>query len=205
MEHMESFHHILGQMNGVYHEIAQRLGLPDSSFEILYILAEKGEGIYQSVLYQESGLGKSTINSAIRKMKQQELLYLRKGEGRNTCVFLTDKGRSLMTGSVMPVVRLENEMIEDWPEEERQMLLSLNQRYLQALLEGAKQIRPAAESAEEHSGTAPMGEEVSFESEENSSEDGELSSEEETAPDTEDAEDEKETIVPLKYKAAFYL
>jgi len=57
------------------------------------MICNLGEGCNQSALYKNSGLGKSTINSALKKMEKEGYLTIEKGEGRNTRVFLTDAGR----------------------------------------------------------------------------------------------------------------
>ena len=81
--------YIEGLMQSAYHEAALKMNLSDSEFWILYVFNFHQEGCNQSVLYKEACLTKSTVNSAIRKMEQKDLLYLTPGEGRNTMVFLT--------------------------------------------------------------------------------------------------------------------
>lgn len=81
--------YIEGLVQSAYHEAALKMNLSDSEFWILYVFNFHQEGCNQSVLYKEACLTKSTVNSAIRKMEQKELIYLTPGEGRNTMVFLT--------------------------------------------------------------------------------------------------------------------
>lgn len=76
--------YIEGLMQSAYHEAALKMNLSDSEFWILYVFNFHQEGCNQSVLYKEACLTKSTVNSAIRKMEQKDLLYLTPGEGRNT-------------------------------------------------------------------------------------------------------------------------
>ena len=83
--------YIEGLVQSAYHEAALKMNLSDSEFWILYVFNFHQEGCNQSVLYKEACLTKSTVNSAIRKMEQKELIYLTPGEGRNTMVFLTEK------------------------------------------------------------------------------------------------------------------
>ena len=68
---------------------------------------------------------KSTINSAIKKMERDEILYLTPGPGRNTCVYLTEKGQKLAERTVYKVFEIENAVYESWSEEEQQTLLRL--------------------------------------------------------------------------------
>ena len=91
--------YIEGLMQSAYHESALKMNLSDSEFWILYVFNFHQEGCNQSVLYKETCLTKSTVNSAIRKMEQKDLLYLTPGESRNTMVFLTGKHTSLSPSS----------------------------------------------------------------------------------------------------------
>ena len=68
--------YIEGLMQSAYHEAALKMNLSDSEFWILYVFNFHQEGCNQSVLYKEACLTKSTVNSAIRKMEQKDLLYL---------------------------------------------------------------------------------------------------------------------------------
>ena len=75
---LKEFNEAFGIINEAYHEAAVKLGLSDTEMEIFYIY---GSGCRQSVLYKESGLTKSTVNSAIRKLQRDGILYLMPGEG----------------------------------------------------------------------------------------------------------------------------
>lgn len=92
----KEFYNLLSQVDSAYHDAALKLGLTDSELDILYSLNEHGSGCNQSIFYKETGTTKSTINSAVRRMEQAGYLYLKPGTGRNTCVFLTEKGEELM-------------------------------------------------------------------------------------------------------------
>ena len=65
---LKEFNEAFGKINEAYHEAAVKLGLSDTEMEIFYIFYIYGSGCRQSVLYKESGLTKSTVNSAIRKL-----------------------------------------------------------------------------------------------------------------------------------------
>ena len=78
-----------------------------------------------AVYHKEACLTKSTVNSAIRKMEQKDLLYLTPGEGRNTMVFLTEKGRKLMEDTVYKVIQIENTIYDTWTPEEQKLFMKL--------------------------------------------------------------------------------
>ena len=65
-----------------YHEAALKMHLADSELCILYTLHTHGPGCLQSTLYKETGLTKTTVNSALKKLEKGGTLYLTPGPGR---------------------------------------------------------------------------------------------------------------------------
>ena len=118
----KEFYNLLSQLNSVYHDAALKLGLTDSELDILYSLNER-------IFYKETGTTKSTINSAVRKMEQAGYLYLKPGTGRNTCVFLTEKGEELMKNTAQRLIAIENAIFESWSAEEQQIFIKLNRDF----------------------------------------------------------------------------
>ena len=102
---------------------------------ILYLFNDYQEVCTQSVLYKESGLKKSTVNSALRKMEREELLYVTPGTGRNTQVFLTEKGKQLMENTVYRMIEIENEIYNAWTSQEQELFMRLNRDFAEKLKE----------------------------------------------------------------------
>lgn len=127
---LRSLNMILGQINGAYHDAAVKMGVSDSVLDIFYGILIEGDGCNQSVLYRNTGMGKTTVNSAIRKMEKEGLLYLKPGEGRNTRVFLTDAGQELSARTAGRLMRMEEAILSSWPEEDRHTFIVLMGRYL---------------------------------------------------------------------------
>lgn len=126
---MKELNIISGTINGYYHEAALKLGISDAEMNVLYVLSYEGNGCYQSLLYKNTGMTRSTVNTIIRRFEKEELLYLKSGKGRNTCVFLTDKGERYLESTVQKIVEMENRIFMSWSEEERMIFLHLNQKY----------------------------------------------------------------------------
>lgn len=137
---LKEYNEIINTICNLYHEAAVKLGLSDSEMDILYGLCSHGQGCYQSTLYKETGMTKSTINSAIKKMERDEILYLTPGPGRNTCVYLTEKGQKLAERTVYKVFEIENAVYEGWSEEEKQIFLRLNRNYAETLEQMVKKL-----------------------------------------------------------------
>lgn len=135
---LKDFNRVVWQINGVYHDMCAALGISDSEFDVLYVLAEEGGECKQSLIYKSTGQKKTTINSAIKKLEKNGCLRLAAGEGRNTRVFLTEAGRKLSADTVDRVIAIENEMFDSWSTEDREAMIRLNRNYLKGLERGAK-------------------------------------------------------------------
>ncbi len=129
---------IVNTINGIYHEIAVKLGLSDSAFNILYMLNERGNGCNQSVMYKETGMTRSTVNSSIRRLEKMNILYLKSGLKNNTCVYLTQYGEEFVCKTIQKVVKMESEIFSQWTQEEKEFYISINERYATQLAEKIK-------------------------------------------------------------------
>ena len=124
---------MLSEIEGLYHEAAWKLKLSDSVMKILYSMYLLGDGCPLSDVIFYSGISKQTINSALRKMEGERLLHLKASNGRKKQVRLTEKGRRLMEETVAQIVKMENEILEGWTEEERGNFFLLTEKYLEDL------------------------------------------------------------------------
>lgn len=127
------YNHIYKEMEDLYHEVSLNASLSDSVFDIFYGIFEIGDGCLQRDICRTSFLSKQTINSAIRKMEQNDWIRLIPGKGRSMQIFLTDSGQNIMQEKIYPIINAENTAIATLtPEECRQMLL-LHRKYTAAL------------------------------------------------------------------------
>lgn len=132
---LKEYNEISGIIQGAYHEAAVKLGISDSEMNILYVICGEGSGCNQSALYKKTGMTRSTVNSAIRNMEKSGVLYLTAGEGRNTRVFLTEKGEKHLASTVGKIIKIENSIYLGWTEEERETFILLNKKYAEKLKE----------------------------------------------------------------------
>lgn len=130
---------IIGNINGAYHDICVKLGISDSEFEILYDLCDLGDGCNQSAIYKNSGLGKSTVNSAVKKMEKNGYIRVEQGSGRNTTIYLTEKGRELSAKTAEKVIEIENSIYNSWSKEEQEMYAGLNEKFFLAFSEKVRE------------------------------------------------------------------
>ncbi len=136
---LNEFNNIFGMIDSAYHEAALKIGMSDSELSIYYVMAIHGDGCNQSLLYKETGQKKSTINSCIRKLEKEDMVYLKAGEGRNTRVFLTEAGKAQMA-KVKKIVDIEKSIYASWNDEERALFMELNKRYAEQFEEAIKEL-----------------------------------------------------------------
>ena len=142
---MKRFNHLIGEIDAVYHEIAWKLGLSDSVFEILYTICNYGDSCMLKDIGRNCGLSKQTINSALRKLEKEGIVYLEAVDSRHKKVCLTEAGKSLAGRTAGAVIEAENEILASWSKEEVETYIALTRRYLLALQNKAKNLPEASE------------------------------------------------------------
>ena len=139
-EEMKRFNHLLGELDGAYHEISFKLGLSDSAMTILYTICDKGESCLLQEICLQSGVSKQTINSAIRKLEAEGILYLEPAGAKNKSVCLTEKGKAFAAKTAGKVIQMENEVLASWTKEDIEKYLDLTKQFLEAMKEKAKSL-----------------------------------------------------------------
>ncbi len=122
-QELKRFNYLNGEINAAYHEAARRLHLSDSGMMILYIICSSDGECLLSDLVRLSGLNKQTVNSALRKLEQEEIVFLKK---------------SLAESTVARIIQFENEIFLGWTVEERRLYIEMTQKYLDAFQDKIK-------------------------------------------------------------------
>ncbi|MCI9307312.1 MAG: winged helix-turn-helix transcriptional regulator [Lachnospiraceae bacterium] len=137
---MKRFNHLLGEIEAVYHEMALKFGQSDSVMNILYTICDYGESCPLQEICRRSGISKQTINSALRKLEREGIVYSEQAgvKGKNVC--LTEKGKELAGDTAVRVIEAENGILASWPEEDVKRYLELTERFLVGIKEKAKEI-----------------------------------------------------------------
>lgn len=117
------------EVDSLYHQAALRLGVSDSVLLILYMIYVNGEKCLLYDIYKSSGISKQTINSAIRKLEKEEVVYLEKHTGKTKMVCLTEKGKSYADQTAAKLFEAEYNAFCDWSEEEIDVYLRLIEKH----------------------------------------------------------------------------
>lgn len=117
-----------------------KLGLSDSAMKILYTICDNGNHCLLQDICRQSGLSKQTVNSALRKLEGEGIVYLEAAGAKNKRVCLTKEGKRLGERTAGRIIEAENAIFASWPREDVENYLSLTEKFLAALSDRAKNI-----------------------------------------------------------------
>ena len=140
MNHLKRLNLLISEINSVFHNAAQSMGLSDSAMHILYTICSLGDPCPLSNIVRLTGISKQTINSSLRKLENENILFLRSDGSRRKLVCLTDSGRVLVQRTAGRLVRMENEIYASWSEADRVTYITLTERYLTDLKQKTKEL-----------------------------------------------------------------
>ncbi len=137
---MKRYNYLIGEMEAAYHEAALKLGLSDSAMRILYAICDNGEGCPLQDISIYTGVSKQTINSAIRKLEKESIVYLKPFDLKSKSVYLTEKGRKLADKTAFRILQMEDRIFASWRKEEVEKYLELTERFLVCLKENIAEL-----------------------------------------------------------------
>ena len=121
--------HIISEMESLYHQVSLKMGISDSVSIVLYTI-HVTEGIcLLSDIYKKSGISKQTVNSAIRRLEDEGILYLEQHTGRSKKIILTEIGNKYINKTVAKLYEAEVQAFESWTKEEINTYVNLMEKY----------------------------------------------------------------------------
>lgn len=117
------------EMEALYHQAALKLGVSDSVLCVLYMLYDKQGSCLLQDICRDSWLTKQTVHSAIRKLEEENLVYLKQHTGKTKRVHLTAAGMALCQNTVAKLMEAECAAFSRWTEEEVAEHLRLMEKY----------------------------------------------------------------------------
>lgn len=129
LEKLHRINYLGAEMDALYHQASLRLGVSDSVMRALYTVYDNGGTCLLSDIYKQSGISKQTVNSAIRRLESEEILYLEQENGRGKRVYLTEKGKDYVEKNVARLYAAECEIFASWTEEEIDSYICFMEKY----------------------------------------------------------------------------
>lgn len=139
-EVLQEFDRINNLINEFYHEIAMKQGLSDSAYSILQAMLVLGNGCTQTEIYKYTCLNKQTVNSSVKKLKQDGIIEFKSGSGREIKIHLTPDGEKLVNEKILPIEQAESAVFDEMTVEEKKEIIRLVSKYLELFREKVRNI-----------------------------------------------------------------
>jgi len=91
-----------------------------------------------SQIYRYSDLNKQTVNSSVKRLKQDGLITFQQGNGREQKIFLTETGEKQVGEKILPIEQAESSVFDEMTKEEQAEILRLTRKYLTSFREKIK-------------------------------------------------------------------
>lgn len=135
LSYIHSFNLLLGEIDGVYHEAALKLGLSDSGLTLLYAMCSSGGSCLVSDIVKLSGLSKQTVSSSLGRLESSGIIQLEKAEGKYKRACFTPRGEAEIRPSIQKILQMESRIFSSWKKEEQELYFALTKRYLEQMKE----------------------------------------------------------------------
>lgn len=132
---IKEFDQLQKKMDSIYNKLAKSSGLSDTAFWIIYTIKNEKETYKQKDLCNMWFYSKQTINSALKKLEEQDIINLISvNENRkDKKVILTECGKQLAKELIEPVIEIEKKSLENI--EKRREFLKLFKKYIETMEE----------------------------------------------------------------------
>ena len=132
---IHTLNYLTAELDGLYHQASVQVGLADSAMRILYAIYDNGDGCLLQTICRQSGIRKQTVNSAIRKLEEEEILYLVRFQGKSKKVMLTEKGKAFIERTAARIYQAETRAFAAWTEAEVEEYLRLTEKFAETFRE----------------------------------------------------------------------
>lgn len=124
-QYILAYNQLLKECDTIYHNAAIKAGLSDCAFWILYTLQDKTHTYTQSEIGDSSSMPRQTVNSALKKLKKDGYLTLRRIDGKmGKSIDLTEAGELFVQTHIAPVAAAEERACALFSNSEKEMFLA---------------------------------------------------------------------------------
>ena len=123
---------ILSEVDNLYQSLLKAHNVSESEYVVMFAINELGEGCSQKDISENGYASKKTINSTIKKFEKDGILNLKPAKYPSMQIFLTNKGKEFMRDNIVPILKLESNVLDDVPENEFEALAQCYRKHLNA-------------------------------------------------------------------------
>lgn len=138
-EKLRHINNMLSEISDIYQKLLLSKNVPESVFIVMSSILELGEGCLQKNIAEKSYINKKTVNSTIKKLQKEEYIELKAGKYPNMHIYLTEKGQMYMQEKIVPIIELENTVLDRMPEKEFGILVDSYRKYIDNFRESVEE------------------------------------------------------------------
>lgn len=139
-EQIHRINYLTAEMDALYHQASLKIGLADSAMRVLYAIYDNGDWCMLSDIYKQSGISKQTVNSALRKLESEDIIYLENFKGKSKKVLLTEKGKEYIQQTAARLYQAEKNVYDSWTQDDLNTYVHLTEKYIDLFREQVKKI-----------------------------------------------------------------
>ena len=140
LEKLHRINYLIAETDALYRQASLKLGISDSAMRVLYTVYDCGGSCQLSAIYKRSGISKQTVNSALRKLEADGVIYLEPEAVRGKRVRLTSSGEDYVSRTAARLYEAECEALSTWSAGEIDAHISLLEKYAASLGEQLKRL-----------------------------------------------------------------
>ena len=133
IEMLRQINYLASEIDAIYHRSSVKLGISDSVSKVLYAINDAGGSCLLSDIYKRSGIGRQTVNSAVRTLEAAKVIYLEQYAGRAKMVFLTEEGKDFAEKTAGRLFEAEMSALDSWEDEEISDYIELMKKHVGCL------------------------------------------------------------------------
>lgn len=134
-EKVQQLNGMLCEMDSIYQTLLSAKNISDGEFVVLNAILSLGEGCLQKDIAENSYMSKKTINSTIKKLEKEGFIKLKAGKYPNMHIYLTKRGLDHIKNNIIPIVDVENRVLNSMPEMDFDRLVCGYSKYITSFKE----------------------------------------------------------------------
>jgi len=129
---LKQLNSMLSEIDNIYQALLKANNVSESEYIIMFAINELGEGCSQKDISENVYASKKTINSTIKKFEKDGLIELKPAKYPSMQIFLTEKGKKFMKDNIIPILKVESDVLDDVTEDEFEALEKCYKKHLGA-------------------------------------------------------------------------
>lgn len=127
---LKQLNSMLSELDNIYQSLLKANNVSESEYIVMFSIKELGEGCNQKDIANSSYINKKTVNSTVKKLEKDGIIKLKAAKYPNMQIYLTDEGKKFLQNNIMPIIEIENKVLEKMSDNEFEFLSTYYRIYI---------------------------------------------------------------------------